>query len=153
MTIPLLSEDIQMATLVRATPERVYQALTQPEEINQWFTSDATGESKPGSVLVWRWKDWGPDRVTTEDHLDVLEAVPNQRFASRWHPVGSQVEAVHTTTVSVDFEQVETGTVVRLRETGYLDTPEHLKACLNCATGWGEALTLLKFYVEHGIRY
>ena len=24
---------------------------------------------------------------------------------------------------------------------------------LECAAGWGEALTLLKFYVEHGVVY
>jgi len=24
---------------------------------------------------------------------------------------------------------------------------------LECASGWGEALTLLKFYIEHGIVY
>jgi hypothetical protein len=24
---------------------------------------------------------------------------------------------------------------------------------IGCATGWGEALTLLKFYLEHGLTY
>jgi hypothetical protein len=24
---------------------------------------------------------------------------------------------------------------------------------ISCATGWGEALTLLKFHLEHGLRY
>ena len=51
------------------------------------------------------------------------------------------------------FEEVEGGTVVKLKEYGYEDTEEGHRRCLECATGWGEALTLLKFYVEHGITY
>lgn len=32
-----------------------------------------------------------------------------------------------------------------------LTQAEHLDS--DCSTGWGEALTLLKLYVEHGVRY
>lgn len=62
-------------------------------------------------------------------------------------------EIRYATTVEIDFEPAEGGTVVRVREFGYQDTPSGLKAMLNCAGVWGEALTLMKFYVEHGIRY
>ena len=51
------------------------------------------------------------------------------------------------------FEAVEDGTIVRLREYGYEDTPSGHQGILECAAGWGEALTLFKFYVEHGITY
>ena len=43
------------------------------------------------------------------------------------------------------------GTIVRLREAGYYNTPSGIRSMVECAAGWGEALTLLKFYVEHGI--
>ncbi len=42
---------------------------------------------------------------------------------------------------------------MRLREHGYHDTQSGRAAFADCATGWGEALTLLRFYVEHGLRY
>ena len=51
------------------------------------------------------------------------------------------------------FEAVENGAIIRLREYGYEDTPSGRRGILECAAGWGEALTLLKFYVEHGITY
>ena len=51
------------------------------------------------------------------------------------------------------FEKVAEGTVIRLREYGYHDTPSGIKAMLECAAGWGEALTLLKYYVEHNLLY
>ena len=42
-------------------------------------------------------------------------------------------------TVEVDFEAVVGGTVVRLQEASYQDTPSGRKAMLNCATGWGQS--------------
>lgn len=54
---------------------------------------------------------------------------------------------------SRSFEDADEGTVIRLREHGYPDTPEGISGLMDCATGLGEALTLLKFYVEHGVRY
>ena len=57
------------------------------------------------------------------------------------------------TRVAISFTPTKDGTVVRLRETGYSDTPRGRRAFRDCSVGWGEALTLAKMYVEHGIRY
>ena len=42
---------------------------------------------------------------------------------------------------------------MRLREHGYPEAQKGMAGFMSYATGWGEALTLLKFYVEHGLRY
>lgn len=44
-------------------------------------------------------------------------------------------------------------TRVELIDSGYPDTPEGRHALMDCACGWGEALTLVKFFVEHGVTY
>lgn len=139
----LLDVDIQHSTLIHAEPERVYDAMTQGELLDQWFTSGTTIEA---GIMHWRWKEWGPDKVTTEDKGPVLEADRPRRFVFQWRENSP-------TTVEINFESHPEGTVVRLRESGYKNTPEGRKGFMDCATGWGEALTLLKFYVEHGIRY
>jgi uncharacterized protein YndB with AHSA1/START domain len=87
--------------------------------------------------------------VTAEDGGPVLEARRGERLVFQWHPDGP----TYATTVAIHLEAREGGTVVRLREWGYLDTPAGLAAMLDCAAGWGEALTLLKFYVELGAIY
>ena len=79
----------------------------------------------------------------------VLEARRPGRFVFQWHPDNPS----YATTVEIDFEPAESGTIIRLREYGYQDTPSGLRAMLNCAAGWGEALTVWKYYVEHGIQY
>ncbi|HEV2130576.1 MAG TPA: SRPBCC domain-containing protein [Longimicrobiaceae bacterium] len=146
---PLLPDGIRHAVLVRAERERVYDALTTAAGLDGWFTTGATVDARPGGEIRFRWRDWGPERITDEDGGPVLEARRPERFVFQWQPDRSG----EPTTVEVDFEAVEGGTVIRLREHGYQDTPTGRRQVLDCAAGWGEALTLLKFYVEHGIRY
>jgi uncharacterized protein YndB with AHSA1/START domain len=136
-----------MATIVRAPRERVYDALTRAEELDAWFTSGAEVEVRAGGEMVWRWVDWGANRVTTEDRGPVLEATRPARFVFGWQ------ERLGGTIVEVDFDEHPEGTLVRLREHGYPETPEGREELVSCAAGWGEALTLLKFHVEHGVRY
>lgn len=140
---------IQHASLVRANPERVYDAFTTAEEMDRWFTSGAAIDAHQGGEIYFRWVDWGPDRISTEDRGVVLEARRPARFVFQWHPDGPG----YATTVTLDFELVENGTVVRLHEHGFQDTPSGWQAFADCAAGWGEALTLLKFYVEHDLGY
>ena len=148
MSEGLLDTEISHATLVRAPRERVYDAVATAEGLDGWFTTGAEVDPRPGGAIHWRWRDWGPDRVTAEDAGRVVEATPPERFVFEWHGQGEPA-----TTVELTFEEREDGTVVRLRERGYLDTPAGRRGLMNCSTGWGEALTLLKFYVEHGLRY
>jgi uncharacterized protein YndB with AHSA1/START domain len=137
------------STLIRAAPEQVYQALATAEGLDAWFTRGATMDPRPGGSITFRWRDWGPERISDEGGGAVLEAIPGQRFVFQWHP---DTEA-YATTVEIDLEPDPQGTTVRLRESGYQDTPSGREAFTNCATGWGEALTLLKFYLEHSLRY
>ncbi len=145
----LIQAKIEHATLIRAHRERVYDVLTTVEGWNAWFTAESRIDARPGGLIWLRWRDWGPDRVNAEDGGPVVEARRPERFVFQWHPDNP----AYFTTVEIDLELSGGGTVVRLREHGYHDTPEGLAAMLNCTAGWGEALTLLKFYVEGGMKY
>ena len=145
-----LAEAIQQRTLVRAAPEAVYDALSTGPGLDAWFTRGSRVERRPGGEIVFNWVDWGPDRYTCQSKGPVLEAEPGRRFAFRWRP---DPECDEPTTVEIDLEPHPEGTLVRLREGGYRDTPSGRRAMLECAAGWGEALTLMKFHLEHGLRY
>lgn len=145
----LIADEIRYATLVRAEPEAVYNGIATAAGLDGWFTQGASVEPRPGGELVFRWEDFGPDHVTDIAHCPVLEAIPGKRFLFQWKPDTPE----YYTTVEIDFEPAEGGTIIRLREHGYHDTASGLRAMLDCSVGWGEALTLWKFYVEHGLRY
>ncbi len=144
----MIDTQITHATLVRAPADRVYDAFATAPGLDGWFTTGATMEARRDGEIVFRWKDWGPDRVTMEAHGTVHEARRPTRFVFDWDSGDAE-----RTTVEIDFQPCDEGTIVRLREHGYQDTPEGRRALVNCAAGWGEALTLVKFYLEHGLRY
>ena len=146
--------EINHAVFVRAAPEIVYHAFTTSQGLDGWFTTGAQVDPFPGGQIRFRWVDWGPDNITGEDGGPVLEARSPSRFIFQWYPDNP----TYPTTVELTFQPVvgneeNPGTVVRLREFGFQPTPSGVNACIDCAAGWGEALTLLKFYVEHNIRY
>jgi uncharacterized protein YndB with AHSA1/START domain len=145
----ILNVEIRHSTIIRAAPERVFEASTTGEGLDGWFTTGADVDARPGGRIRFRWVDWGPDQFSGEDGGPVLESRRPERFVFQWFPDHPS----YPTTVEVDFEAVSEGTAVHLREWGYQDTESGWRACLDCAAGWGEALTLLKFYVEHGLRY
>ncbi len=51
------------------------------------------------------------------------------------------------------IEPHERGSVVRLVEGVYEDGDIGVQDMLNRASGWGQAMTLMKFWVEHGVTY
>jgi uncharacterized protein YndB with AHSA1/START domain len=142
---------INHAVLIHAPREKVYDALTTPEGLNSWFTSGASVDAEPQGTIVLRWQDWGPDHITTEDSGTILEAQRPERFMFQW----DSDDPYRAITVEFILEPANNGydTIVRLKEYGHHNTPAGLKALAEHAAEWGEALTLLKFYVEYGIRY
>jgi uncharacterized protein YndB with AHSA1/START domain len=56
--------EIKHATFVRASADQVYNAFTAAEGLDAWFTNGAEIDPRPGGKILFRWRDWGPDRVT-----------------------------------------------------------------------------------------
>jgi uncharacterized protein YndB with AHSA1/START domain len=143
----LLDQKIKQRTFIAASPEKVYDTITSAKEWDSFFTTGMQLEPRPGGKCFFAWKNWGPDLYTLTVPGKVLEADRPNRFSFRW---GTGDKA---TKVSFELTEKDGGTVVTLAEDGYEDNPEARAIIMECAAGWGEALTLLKFYMEHGIIY
>jgi uncharacterized protein YndB with AHSA1/START domain len=104
-------------------------------------------DARPGSTIRFRWVDWSVDHYTTEAGGPVLEATAPTRFVFQWTPGDS------TTTIAFDLQPLGEGTIVQVHESGHTNSLRDLEALVECASGWGEALTLLKMYLEHGVTY
>jgi uncharacterized protein YndB with AHSA1/START domain len=79
----------------------------------------------------------------------VLETSRPHRHVFQWRADSG----TYDTKVEIDFEAVAEGTIVKLVETGYEDTPAGMQDLLNRVSGWAQVLTLMKFYLEHCARY
>lgn len=139
-------DSINQATFIKAAPEKVFDTLVSAADWNSFFTTGMELEPVSGGKFIWRWKDWGPDRYTIEVDGRVLEVDRPHRFVFEW---GNK----RRTTIEINLTAEHGGTTVRLKEFGYGDSKDDRSMMLECAAGWGEALTLLKFYIEHDIVY
>ncbi len=158
---------IRWKSFIAVPVDRVYRTLTTAEGWDGWFTRGTTLDARDGGQLRLRWNNaerdghrvtlWGPVHTGLEIGGPVVAADPNSRFAFEW------TTACHPTTVDFRLAPQGPGTLVTLTESGYAESDlrptgivgqmaDHSPFAM-CASGWGEALTLLKFYLEHGITY
>ncbi|MBA7581693.1 hypothetical protein ES708_23601 [subsurface metagenome] len=147
----LIDVPIEQRTLIRAPIEKVYRLLTTAEGLDAWFTNGSKVDLKVGGEIHLRWTE---ERTSTtkgieEDGGPILEVDSPNRFVFQWHPDNKD----YATKVEINLYDKNGSTLVYLMESGFLDTLTGRKAYMGCATGWGEALTMLKYYAEHNILY
>lgn len=136
---------------MRASADKVFRALSTADGLNQWWTQGTTMERRVGGRILFVWRDWGPDRVSVDGAARILQLREDEVFAWRW----DDSEGYPSRTSELEVEARDAGTtLVRVTDTPTdPDAPHGEVIPLAVAAGWGEALTLLKMYVEHGVRY
>jgi uncharacterized protein YndB with AHSA1/START domain len=61
-----MSYEIRHEIGVKASPEKIYDALTNVKKLSQWWTSDTRGESKIGGTLEFWFGDFCQKFKVTE---------------------------------------------------------------------------------------
>lgn len=137
-----LDLEIKHSMFIRAPREKVYDAFATADGLDAWFTRGAHVDLRPGGAMLFRFVDWGPENdINTQFPGRVIEAKRPERLVFEWGDSGKE------STVEIDLLERAGGTLVRLREHGFRD----IRSLIGNASGWGEALTLSKFWLEHGI--
>jgi uncharacterized protein YndB with AHSA1/START domain len=62
--------------------EEVWEALTEPERLEDWFANDVDLDLRPGGGASFRWSN-GEERTAT-----VTEVEPGRRLAFEWDDCG-----------------------------------------------------------------
>jgi DNA-binding transcriptional ArsR family regulator/uncharacterized protein YndB with AHSA1/START domain len=68
-------------TYIRTTPERLWQALTDPAFTSRWWQTTFETDWKVGSTMIWN----NHGVVIADPEQVVLESDPYRRLAYRWH--------------------------------------------------------------------
>ncbi|MCO4754501.1 MAG: SRPBCC domain-containing protein [Bacteriovoracaceae bacterium] len=141
-------EAIEYKTYIDAPVEEVFATITSAQGWDAWFTC-GTYLDLESKEIVFRWKDFGADKITTNESAEIKEFVQNERFSYSWH--GGVFD--QPTVVSFNLRPQNKGTLIVLEDRGYPRSEKGESWFMDCACGWGEALTLLKVYLETGYRY
>lgn len=138
---------IEHTTYVAASPREVFDLVATGEGWSRWFARAATIDPRPGGGYRFEWAGFGPEHVDLVLEGRVTAWEPGEVFAFEWD------SGAERTAVTITVEPRGDGTIVRVEDAGYGSRPESVRALVECAVGWGEALTLLKFFAEHGVTY
>lgn len=132
------------STTIDAPPERVWSALTDPDEVRQWFFgTEQRTDWRPGSPITWS-GEW--EGKAYEDKGTVVAVDEPRRFeVTHWSPLtGTPDEPDSYHTLVYTLQDTDRRTVVTVTQDHNADQAE---ADGNAAT-WGQLLDALKAHVE-----
>jgi uncharacterized protein YndB with AHSA1/START domain len=109
--------EVEREIVVPESPDEVWEALTEPERLEEWFASEVELDARPGGEGVFRWGD-GDERSAVVRELEEAE-----RLVLDWDDSGRVV---------VELEPVEAGTLVRVVES----SPDFAPALQLRALAW-----------------
>lgn len=143
---------IEREIAIAASPEVVYEVITSPDHIRQWWNGAETDlEPRAGATATIRWAgDAGHDHV---EAMTVVEAQPFSRFSFRW-VYGPETVATPTNSLLVVFELRAdgAGTVLRMTETGFRERGWAAAVIEQCygdhVEGWDRFVPALRDHAE-----
>jgi uncharacterized protein YndB with AHSA1/START domain len=101
--------NVEREIVVPEAPDEVWEALTEPERLEEWFATEVELDARPGGEGVFRWGDGDERRAV------VREAEEAERLVLDWDDGGSVV---------LELEPVVGGTRVHVVES----SPEYAPA-------------------------
>jgi uncharacterized protein YndB with AHSA1/START domain len=112
--------EVEREILVPEAPEEVWEALTEPERLEEWFAPEVELDAREGGEGVFRWGDGDERRVV------VRELQEEERLVLDWDEGGS---------VAIELRPAEAGTLVRVVES----SPQFTLALELRAVAWTAA--------------
>jgi uncharacterized protein YndB with AHSA1/START domain len=135
------TRSIEREIVIGADPERVWQAITEAEEIVNWFALEADSEPGIDGYIDLRWNL----KSHEAGRCHILEWDPGRRLLMTWRdgPAGD-----HPLPVEIRLERREGGTLLRLVHSGFLADESWDEEYESHGRGWSYELRSLRHYLE-----
>jgi uncharacterized protein YndB with AHSA1/START domain len=152
MTTVTNDNEIRCEMILKASPAKVWSALTTPEGWTGWFSHGVEGKFEVVEPLIL---DFGP---YGEVKAFVAEKEEQKAFAYKWHPGETDSNDTYLeeemTTVRFTLEPEGEGTKLVMTETGFVKVPEHRRSRVMADNtgGWNHELAKIVPLVEQDER-
>lgn len=130
---------VEKDVFIHASPERVFQALTEKAELERWFVQTAAIDARPGGSIRF---EWAPG-VFELGKILVLE--PPSHFSFTWEALSPS-----PTTITFELTAENGGTRLRLLHTGIGAGEDWDNYYTNINGGWNIHLAHLTTWLETG---
>lgn len=131
---------------IDAAPEVVYEVISMPEHLREWWPDEAEYAPVPGATGTISFTNRPDGKVVP---LTVLEADPPRRFRFRWaYELDAVATAENSLLVTFDLVPAGAGTLLRFSETGFDESAASDEVYRDHITGWNYFLPRLTPYVD-----
>jgi len=126
---------IEREVFVDATPDVVFDVVSNPEHVRRWWPDEAHYDVRAGATGTIVFGKPGTGETTVG--FTVVEVAPPHRFVFRWtQPPGEPAVEGNSLLVTFELTAARGGTLLRMTETGFREM------------GW-EAALLEQQYNDH----
>lgn len=134
---------IEIRRTLAATPERVFHALTDADDLSHWWTTTAESDPRTGGAFSYgfEFEDATRDHTYTGTYHDVT---PAESVSYPWQT------GLGETTVDVRLRPAGTGTELTLVHRGWGEGADWDEAVSLHEQGWGFFLDNLVAYLDRG---
>jgi len=129
--------DIRHNVVIKATPEKIYQAVTTQEGIEAWWCTHTTAKPELGFVNIFIFGQY-------HNEMKVTDLIPNKRAA--WECINSIEEWIGTS-ISFDLEEKNGKTLLRFTQGNWKAVTDTFASC---NYDWALFMKSLKSYCETG---
>lgn len=110
---------IEREIRVAASPDVVFDVISRPEHIREWWSAETTVEPVVGSSGELTWRDETSGRVDVSP-ITVVDVKPHHLFSFRWtHEPGVNPTATNSLLVTFELAATDGGTLLRMTESGF----------------------------------
>jgi uncharacterized protein YndB with AHSA1/START domain len=133
---PVEYGSIEREVRIEASPDTVFEVITSPEHLKEWWPDDAVLDPRPGGTGELVFGDRSSGRANIPQ-VTVVDAVPPRLFSFRWtHSEGEEAREGNSLFVTFELTPSGDGTLLRMTESGFREM------------GW-EVAVLEEQYREH----
>lgn len=148
MTVPTTRDQIVSEIHIAAQPEHIFQALTDPAKVVQWWGQDNLYRATEFAADLrvggsWHTAGDQPNGGRFIVKGEIIEIDPPRVLAYTW--IASWTGAAQTV-VRWELSPAATGTRVRITHSGLASYPELAESY----SGWPRMLTWLRAFLENG---
>lgn len=147
----MTTDRIEKQIVLRATPARVWRALSNAREFGTWFGAEFTDDFVPGKEARGKVKYQGKE-LTMAFVVERME--PERLLAFRWHPFAVDPAVDYSsepmTRVELVLAPVPEGTRLTVTETGFDQLPiaRRAKAFEMNSGGWAQQMENIARHVH-----
>jgi uncharacterized protein YndB with AHSA1/START domain len=140
---PRKTRNIRQQYYIRASPKKVFRALSDPKRITHWFLKDAAISPRKGGRYSFEWHGG------YKHEGKVLEFARGKSITLTW-PQFSDGDHLGDTKVRFTVEPHGSGTLVKILHSGYAKHEKWIEVYAGTHSGWAYYFMNLKSVLEHG---